>query len=258
MFTKNLARAALAIALVLGTAHAQSMSAPASSTPAAEHNDGERWGGHFGVGYYGQQTLGFIGDNGGAGVPPGSTTLHFVGARYWLSQGNAGLVKGIGVDVAVGLALDSSSAETDTGTGTTNIDLPGAGGFGLRAGMPLALYSAKHATFQVSPEFTFAMGGSNLKGDAAQGTVDMDRSSTSFGLGARAGVEVFFGFIGMPQLALDATVGLGVDYRSQTFSTEVAGVKTSATNSEFSLSTTDGEKPWEVFTNGIIRARYYF
>jgi hypothetical protein len=227
--------------------------------PVLDHgNDGDRWGGHLGIGYYGQQTLEFVGDNNGVGTPPGSTTLNFVGARYWLSQGNAGLVKGLGVDLAVGLALSSSSAKSETGAGTQNVDLPGAGGFGLRAGMPLALYAAKHATFQVGPEMTFAMGGSNLKGDAALGTVDMDRSSLYFGLGARAGVEVYFGFIGMPQLALDATVGVGLDYASASFSQEVNGVKTSGTASTFGLQTDDGDKPWEVFTNGVIRARYYF
>jgi hypothetical protein len=72
-------------------------------------------------------------------------------------------------------------------------------------------------------------------------------------VGARAGLELFFGFIGIPELALSATVGAQFEYLRNAQSAD--GTNTSDTT--YSLTTTVQNSPWDIFV-GNVAARYYF
>ena len=64
---------------------------------------------------------------------------------------------------------------------------------------------------------------------------------------------MFFGFIGIPELALSATIGVQFEYLRNTQSTG----GTDATDTTLSISTTVQNNPWDIFT-GNVSARYYF
>ncbi len=143
--------------------------------------------------------------------------------RHWLSSPSLG-AKATGVDLGLGLLLDTGDGGTDVG-------------FSVLAGLPLALAVHRHARFELVPEMTIALL------HLGQGLAD----TTLFHLdmGARAGFEVTFGFMGLPQLALDASVGL------------VLALNTGAGVTRFRLATTFNNSPWDIFRSSIA-ARYYF
>ncbi|HEY3667037.1 MAG TPA: hypothetical protein VGL19_13585, partial [Polyangiaceae bacterium] len=72
-------------------------------------------------------------------------------------------------------------------------------------------------------------------------------------LGARAGTEIQFGFIGIPELSLQAGVGLAFTYDRIKDSAPAGAVVQSRT----ALGTSVGDNPWNIFT-GNIAALYYF
>ncbi|MEO8901037.1 MAG: hypothetical protein ABI488_05160, partial [Polyangiaceae bacterium] len=73
-------------------------------------------------------------------------------------------------------------------------------------------------------------------------------------IGARAGGEVQFGFIGIPELSLQAGVGVALTY-DRVKATPGAGDAT--VQSRTSLGTSLAGNPWDIFT-GNIAALYYF
>jgi hypothetical protein len=72
-------------------------------------------------------------------------------------------------------------------------------------------------------------------------------------VGVRSGFELFFGFIGIPELSLNATIGAQFSMRK--VSTESGGLSSSDTSLGF--STTVQNSPWDIFA-GNVAARYYF
>jgi len=271
-FEKILTRAALAAALCLGgRAQAQSSKsvalppppvavqavapAPAPAPAPAHVSDSEAVSGHLGVGFYGQQPFTLIGptDAGTASVKLSVTNL---GVRYWLpSAPPGGLFKEWGLDLGVGLLLSGGSATATQGATTVTVDAPGAGGFGLHAGLPLVLARGQHVAFELVPAIDFVHVGSTVK--AANAGSDLDLTGNFFSLGASAGFEMFFGFLGIPQLALEANVGVGFNYARTSFSTTPNGVKVEGAESAWAFGTTKGNDPWD-FVRGSLAARYYF
>jgi len=185
-----------------------------------------------------------IGYSGFSQVPVGGTTADLtvpaVGVRYWTSPT-------VGLDLALGIGWAGGSTEA-AGVST---DKNSVFGFILAGGVQLALATSRHVSFQVIPFLTFAHGSTSTGTGAAQ----TDFSGTRVDVGARAGLEIFFGFIGIPELALSATVGLQLDYRKVTSST--VGVNASTSDSTTSITTTVQNNPWDIFA-GSVAARYYF
>jgi hypothetical protein len=215
--------AALALLSFAGTASAQA-AAPAAAAEAG--NDHDEVVGHFAVGYFGisQLPVGGAPTGGGAATTAAQAyiTAPVIGARYWLSQK-------LGIDVGVGFS-DSNA------------------GWGVAAhgGVPLALATSKHMTFELIPEATVAFAGNSPGGGITY-------SGFRINVGARIGGEIQFGFIGIPQLALQATVGLYLDHDS--FGVSTANNSGSVSNTTFSTSV-QGD-PWGIFTDNI-SALYYF
>ena len=99
--------------------------------------------------------------------------------------------------------------------------------------------------FEVVPEVDLVF----LGGDQA----GADLSGVAFGVGARAGFELFFGFIGVPDLSLEASVGFGLSHVGTTL--EQGGVDTERSTTFLGLRKLDD--PWDIFRSSVA-ARYYF
>jgi hypothetical protein len=199
--------------------------------------------GHFGIGYLGSQTVPIATAAGGRDT----VTTPVIGMRYWLNDM-------MGIDAGLGFGLTSASTEVNNGAMTTTTDLPGVTAFLVHVGVPFSLAQSEHFSFQVVPELNLGLASATIKGVAPN--PDTDLSGFSLDLGARAGAEVQFGFIDIPQLSLQAGVGLGLRMESGT-ATVKSVPETSGSFSGFALGTNVGGDPWDIFTSSIT-ALYYF
>ena len=175
---------------------------------------------------------------------PNYVTAPIVGIRYWFQRN-------IGVDFGVGIGWSSASTSTTTGGTTTSTDQPSPFGLAFHAGLPVALFHAKHYSFLIIPETSVGFTSETVKGTGA--VQDQSLAGFGFQLGARTGAEIHFGFIGVPQLALQATVGLLLQYGQFNWSRG----SDSWSTGQWSLGTTVGPHPWSIFTDNI-QATYYF
>lgn len=196
--------------------------------------------GHFALGYLGFTTIPLDGVPAGVSAP-------VVGVRYWLNEK-------IGLDLGAGLGLTGGSTETTTGNTTTTTDKAGVFGLALHGGVPIALAHQKHYKFLVIPELNVAFAHSS---EAVPNANDISHNGFHLDVGARAGAEIHFGFIGIPQLALQATIGafLRTDHTSR--SQDVPNGTNKASDSTTSLGTSVQSDPWALFVNNI-SALYYF
>ena len=197
--------------------------------------------GRLAVGYLGRNGVKVTNGIANVGVGPANNTViegPIIGVRYWLSDM-------LGIDAGIGLGLGSGSQTV----GGMSTDTPSTHLFMLHGGVPLSLASAGHFSFQIVPELNVGFAG------GSQDVAGMTNKVSGFHLdvGARAGAEIHFGFINVPQLSLQGSVGLrmNIDSQSQT----LAGVETKF--SQFGLGTTVGDNPWNIFTSNVA-ALYYF
>ena len=209
----------------------------ATPDPAADAADHATVVRHFGIGYMGRRSININ----PTGAPGTVENAPIIGVRYWLDPM-------IGIDAGLGLLLSSASRKD----GDTSSDLQGFTVFMLHGGVPLALAGSKHFSFQVIPELNLGIASS--KTAAAGGAAGADLSGFHLDLGARAGGEIQFGFIGIPELSLQAGVGLALSYDRSKISPP-GGVATSVSTT--SLGTSVGNNPWNIFTSNIA-ALYYF
>jgi hypothetical protein len=138
----------------------------------------------------------------------------------------------------------------------------------FHAGLPLALASSKHFVFEVIPETNF--GYARVKQDTAPvvavappvagvpGLIETKRTGVHLDVGARAGAEVHFGFMGLPNLSLLGTIGLRFSYDKLGYDVHpVGGSATHMSTTVWGLRTTLNESPWSIFV-GNVGALYYF
>jgi len=170
------------------------------------------------------------------------------GVRYWLNDR-------MGIDAGIGLAFTSGSTKNTNGNQTTTTDDPSQLGLALHGGVPLALAHYKHYKFLIVPEANIALAHSNEK---VAGANDISHNGFHFDIGARVGAEIHFGFMGVPQLSLQASLGLLLKYDHWSQSTDLAGGgKVSGSINKTSLATTAYNNPWDIFAGNIF-ALYYF
>jgi hypothetical protein len=199
--------------------------------------DHDRVVGHFGFGFFGISDV---------PLPGESVTTPVIGARYWLQPD-------MGIDIGLGLHYDTGS----TSNGDTSTDKASKGAVLVHGGLPFALSTAKHFTFVFVPEINLGYASSTVKGTAVAGAPsagDTGRTGLRVDLGARIGAEIHFGFMGIPELSLEGSVGAFFTYRKTTFSPPNTG---STTDSETLLTTTSFNNPWDFFRTSIA-ARYYW
>lgn len=220
--------------------------------PTSDH---EKVVGHFGVGYLGLTNIP-IATGGPTGAPaPMNVSAPVIGVRYWLGEK-------IGLDLGVGLGLTSSSQEVvGPGPGgaivTTSQDRPSIFAMAIHGGVPLVLAHQKHFKFLLIPELNIGFAtSSETPQAAAPGTGDISRTGFHLDLGARIGSEIHFGFIGVPQLSLQATVGVFARRDAWKVKQDIANQSLSASVGQTSFGTSVQGDPWAIFANNI-SAIYY-
>jgi hypothetical protein len=212
------------------------MALPGAAPQAAAvagNSDHDAVVGRLAVGYMGRNRID-IAATGALGGAVIDTPV--IGVRYWLSDM-------LGIDAGLGFGIASGS----TKVGGVSADNPSYHLFMLHGGVPLSLASAGHFSFQIVPELNVGFAG------ASQTVAGVDTSASGFhlDLGARAGAEIHFGFMGVPQLSLQGSVGLRMNINSTSAKPGDNGT------SHFDLATTVGDNPWNIFTNNVA-ALYYF
>lgn len=217
--------------------------------------DHERVIGKFGVMYFGINDQP-IGTGGPGAVAQNNVATPIIGARYWFKER-------IGLDLGLGLNFFSSGRKLETNNVETSVDGPAVIAFAVHAGVPLALAYGKHYKFLVIPELnvgyaTQSESAQNVPPGAAA-PPDIHRSGFRFDVGGRIGTEIQFGFIGVPQLALQASVGLNLRHQVWSASQDAnpAAPASSSSISQTNFGTTVQADPWALFVNNI-SAIYYF
>lgn len=211
--------------------------------------DHDRFIGHFAVGYFGVSQLPIAAGApaaGGAGVAQANVNAPVVGVRYWLTRM-------IGIDGGIGLGLTSGSIENVAGGTTVTTDKPSAFGMVLHGGVPLAFAHGKHYTFLAVPEFNIGFTSGTIKGTGNPAPADQDLSGFRFDLGGRVGAEIHFGFIGIPELSLEGSIGLAFHRQAYKWKQD----NNSASNGTTTFGTSVQSDPWALFVNNI-SAFYYF
>lgn len=209
--------------------------------PAPGNSDHVNVVGHLGVGYLGRRTV-LIAGPGGDPTPVDAPVL---GVRYWLNPM-------LGIDAGLGLSFTGGSV---TPPGGDEVDKVGSTIFVLHGGVPLSLASSQHFSFQIVPEINLGMASATQELDPAP---DNELSGFHLDIGARAGAELHFGFIDVPQLSLQAGVGLSYAYDSVSASNPGGSDPAEESkDSTTTFGTSLANNPWDIFT-GNISALYYF
>jgi hypothetical protein len=181
--------------------------AVSAATAGAGGTDHDRVVNQLGLRYFG-----FVGAPAAMGAP--AAGVHNVGVRYWMSRA-------IAIEAGVGLSLATSNA------GTTF-------GFALTGGVPINLAATQHLAIHIIPNLTL-------------GIPNVDPFVFTALVGADAAAELSFGFIGVPQMSLQARMGVNI------------GLGIVGGNAAFALGTTagTGANVWDVIA-GSVSATYYF
>lgn len=204
----------------------------AASTTAGGPNDHDTVVGKIGIGYLGQLDVPL--------GPGGSLPAQILGMRYWMNSGMA---------ITGGLGFGSTSSSQTSG-GTT-VDGPAATAVAVKGGVAFALATGKHYTFVLEPQAVLGYATQTVK---PTGTgPNTENTGTRIAVGATAGAEIQFGFIGIPELALVGSVGLAFETLSG--KTKVDTTETSASKTTFTTFTLSN--PWNIFS-GNVAAIYYF
>ncbi|HMI93539.1 MAG TPA: hypothetical protein VK509_19335 [Polyangiales bacterium] len=191
---------------------------------------------HLGVGFFGVQTLPL--PTNPAELDEGGLSAPTIGVRYWMDDF-------LGIEAALGLNVTSQ----DTGP----MSEFSAFGFALHGGVPLALAHSGHFVFEIVPLINFGIASGSFETTAGGMTATQDISGLLLEVGARVGAEIHFGFIDLPSLSLQGTVGLSVRHENRS-TTPPGGMEASAGSTV--LATSVGDEPWDIFTGGIT-AIYY-
>lgn len=222
------------VALLFVTLPAFGQTTEAAEAPTG--SDHARFVRTFAIGYLGSSGLTSI--NPPPNPDPVDINVPIIGVRYWLSHR-------MGLDAGIGLATGGTTVTT----GETEAEDPDPFAMAFKVGVPFALLDVRHFVFEVIPEANFGFSSNTF--DQMQ---DVDVDTIHFDLGVRAGAEIHFGFIDIPQLALQA--GIGVRFTHDSGSAEIDDDEV-ASYSTNRFGTTVGDSPWALFT-GNIAALYYF
>lgn len=225
------------------------MALPEQTPPAdaaAGQSDHDQVVGRLAIGYLGLRGLNLpLSTTTNDPITSESIMAPVVGVRYWIDQM-------LGIDAGLGFYTASSSITTQApGAAAASVDEAQPTVFILHAGVPLSLTSADHFSFQIVPELNFGYGSRSV--EPGGGAPSIDQSDIHFDIGARAGGEIQFGFIDVPQLSLQAGIGLALAVDSQKVSVGAESSKRSLTT----IGTNVGDNPWNIFIANVA-ALYYF
>lgn len=211
----------------------------------SEDTDHEGVVGRFGVGLLGGTSVSFP----TAGFGTQDINMPILGARYWLDE-RLGLQAGFGIS--------HSSGDNGQSNARSGFDTQTLWGMALHVGAPIVFFYDEHYKFLVQPEANFVFGTGRLH-DNLNTTADEAVQMNAWGLdlGARLGAEVHFGFIGIPKLSLQGSVGAYYTLRQGVTSTVEGGRQVDRVITRHTLGTAHYSDPWDLFTSSIA-ALYYF
>ncbi len=224
---------------------------PAAQTAAVDGgSDHDAMSGHLAVGYLGYANIPLLAP--GTAVPGAGPAVAapVIGVRYWLNPR-------MGLDLGLGMRMGFGSSTVKAGGASQDVDNVNPSAFVVHAGIPLALSSAKHYSFQIIPELNLGYASVSQKavGAGAGAIPELKAHNLHVDIGARAGAELHFGFMGVPQLSLQGSVGLRLNMESYSHENITADVKT--TTSQTTIGTGVYDNPWNIFTSNVA-AFYYF
>jgi len=219
---------------------------PQAMVMARDTRDFEQVSGRWGAAFFGVRSVDF------GSFPPGvpnTVEVVTVGVRRWMSPGSMGSSRPWAVDAGLGFAYGRTKTETPvTGGGTSSAQASGFG-LGFHLGLPIALAQGRHVTALLAPEVDLLY----ASGKADQGTPlrIIDWRGFGFDVGARLGAEIYFGFLDMPQLALEGSLGVKARYDSVTMKPKAVG------QNDVSHWRLGSDRPFG-FLAGNVAAIYYF
>ena len=186
-------------------------------------------------------------DLSGLAQPVLRTTVPLLGVRWWTPWPRLGLELGVGAMVSGSYADMATQFGTPAGTGPASTE------FLFHFSAPIVLGSTQHLIVFIAPEAR--AGFSRFQPDSSNlGVV----TATTLDFSLKGGVEIFFSFIGLPNLSIEAGVRAGIvhELRSTAVSLPLRGDQVS-TSSQTRFATTLIANPWDLFTS-TLAARYYF
>lgn len=210
---------------------------PKPSPPAPTARD--RRGGTVGVGYLGLGSMVPIGGlSGGLGGLGGNLRVQVpvLGVRWWLRHSRLGL------DLGVGAMLSSSPDFPQSSFSGPSLQLL------AHVGLPIAVASTQHVIVLLAPEFRAGL--STL-------TSSSGITGSLLELGVRGAVELFFGFIGVPELSVEAAIRVGVAREAQSFSFSAPLNFNTSTTEVYRFSTSLSGDAGSVVAS-TLSLKYYF
>jgi hypothetical protein len=219
----------------------------AAPAPAAQvtqgDSDHDAMIGHVGFGFLGRRNM-QIADSDAAGAPiERPIEAPVIGMRYWIDQL-------LGLDLGVGFSSSSGTVEANN----TSVDKANYLAAIIHGGVPLSLVSGKHYSFQIVPELNVGIATGSVTPQPGE---EITYSGFHLDLGARVGSEIHFGFMGLPQLALQGSVGVGLAVDNTKWTDNLNGIETSVSDSDTTIGTSVQNSPWNIFTSNVA-ALYYF
>lgn len=227
--------------------------AAATEAPKADSGDSDhqKMVGRMGVSWFGLSTIPIATGTpaGNADLPavaagaPASVQTPAIGIRYWLTPK-------LGIDAGVGVSLSAGGARNVT----VGVDKATVFSGLIHGGMPVSFVTGKHISLQLIPEMNLGFAVSSVE-PVQQPNPPPNATLTGvrFDLGARIGGEVHFGFMDIPELSLEGSVGAFMTYQA----TKISVAEAFASQSNFLVTTASYQNPWDIFTS-YVRARYYF
>ncbi|NUQ79136.1 MAG: hypothetical protein HUU21_36950, partial [Polyangiaceae bacterium] len=234
---------------------------PTSAEPAEPPpTDHERVVRRVGLGFLGISDLPIAvaeptGTEDSAGLSPNDRVIVDVvsaptlGARFWLTRR-------FGIDAGLGFSYRGGSTSSELGSSTADVTKQSVLGFLVHAGAPIMITELSHMALLVIPGVTFGMASSDVEPLFEENAPPpAELRGYRLDVGVRAGAEIHFGFMGLPNLALEA--GIGLIFTSEWASATVGDQ--SVVDHSMRLTTTSFSDPWDIFRGvGSVSARYYF
>lgn len=185
-----------------------------------------------------------------AGLGTQTNNIPVLGARYWLTER-------LGVQAGFGFSANSGVSKDDIPDSSDIYDLT-RWNLAFHGAAPISIFSGAHYNFVVIPELNLGYSTGRTKdNEGVTGDQGFKQAAWMFGGGVKAGAEVQFGFIGIPHLSLQGSVGLEANYRTAMIETFENGEEVRRNRQWFTAGTANFNEPWDLFI-GSIAALYYF
>lgn len=188
-------------------------------------------------------------------IAQGEMTVPTFGVRRWFSE-RVGFELSLGFNIQSGDVAQSIPNPDPAQSQQIEGAIPSAKAFAVRAGLPVSVYAAKHLNVLFLPEFDLGFSTQTIEGynvSTSGAPLDLQLSGLVVGAGARLGAELSFGFIDVPQLALQSAWGPRFEWRRSRGQIGDAEM----TLSEQAVGTSWFGSPWDIFA-GSISLLYYF